>query len=205
MQPKAALRAAALSRRAALSAPDRAAAGEAIAAALDEVLTAARRVAAYAAVGTEPPTAVALRHCREVLLPVLLADGDLDWAPGPTGVPTARGLLEPDGPRLGVEAIGECDVVLVPALAVDGRGNRLGRGGGSYDRALRRASGLTIAVLYDGEQVDAVPAEQHDVRVHALVTPSSGLVLLPGSTSGADVLRNDEREVVAETAADDGA
>ena len=65
----------------------------------------------------------------------------------------------------------------MPALAVDGEGNRLGRGGGSYDRALRRATGLTIAVLYDGERVDTVPAEPHDVRVHAVVTPS-GLTLL---------------------------
>ena len=72
-----------------------------------------------------------------------------------------------------------CDVVLVPALAVDARGNRLGRGGGSYDRALRRATGLTIAVLYDGEHVDAVPTEPHDVAVGALVMPTSSVRHLP--------------------------
>jgi 5-formyltetrahydrofolate cyclo-ligase len=69
--------------------------------------------------------------------------------------------------------------VLVPALAVDRHGNRLGRGGGSYDRALARATGLTVAVLYDGELVDLLPVEPHDVPVNAVVTPRSGLVRLP--------------------------
>jgi 5-formyltetrahydrofolate cyclo-ligase len=64
----------------------------------------------------------------------------------------------------------------VPALAVDRTGNRLGRGGGSYDRALRRATGLTIALLYDEDLVDVLPAEPHDVPVAAAVTPSYGLV-----------------------------
>ena len=177
MQAKSALRAAALSRRERLSGAERDAAGEAIAAALHDVLSAARQVAAYAAVGTEPPTSAALRACRDVLLPVLMPDGDLDWAAGPAVIPTTRGLLEPTGPRLGPQAISGCDVVLVPALAVDERGNRLGRGGGSYDRALARATGLTIAVLYDGERVASLPAEPHDVAVQAVVTPS-GLALL---------------------------
>ncbi|MDX6199009.1 MAG: 5-formyltetrahydrofolate cyclo-ligase [Actinomycetota bacterium] len=201
MQPKAAVRAATLSRRAALSTAERAEAGEAIAAALNDVLSRATRVAAYAAMTTEPPTDVALALCRDVLLPVVLADGDLDWAAGPGGERTARGLVEPTGPRLGVTAIAGCDVVLVPALAVDAAGHRLGRGGGSYDRALRRATGLTIAVLYDGELVDALPAEPHDVPVRAVVTPASGLVLLPLPSAG--VLRDDQCEVVAEASADE--
>src|SRR4051812_48250433 len=177
MQAKAALRAAVLSRRAALTDLARTAAAEAIAAALHDVLSDARRVAAYAAIGTEPSLSAALTVCREVLLPVLLPDGDLDWATGPDVRSTARGLLEPTAPRLGPDAIATCGVVLVPALAVDGDGNRLGRGGGSYDRALGRATGLTIAVLYDGEQVESVPSEPHDVRVKAVVTPA-GLALL---------------------------
>ena len=178
MAAKAALRAAVLASRAQLTAAERDAAGAAIAVALHDVLTTARLVAAYAAIGSEPPTVAAVALCREVLLPVLRPDHDLDWAHGPAHAATARGLLEPVGPRLGVDALAECDVVLVPALAVDGAGNRLGRGGGSYDRALRRTSGLTIAVLYDGEQVDVVPSEPHDVPVTAFVTPSSGLVRL---------------------------
>jgi 5-formyltetrahydrofolate cyclo-ligase len=177
MQAKAALRAAALSRRADLSEHERATAGSAIAAALHDLLAGATRVAAYASIGSEPPTTEVLALCREVLLPVLLPDGDLEWSAGPAGVPSARGLTEPTGPRLGPDAIARCDLVLVPALAVDRTGNRLGRGGGSYDRALRRTTGLTVAVLYDGEEVESVPAEPHDVPVQAVVTPS-GLTLL---------------------------
>jgi len=62
--------------------------------------------------------------------------------------------------------------VLVPALAVDPAGNRLGRGGGSYDRALARVTPGTFvcALLYDGEVVDRVPADDHDRRVDAAVT-----------------------------------
>lgn len=176
MQEKAALRAAALSRRAALPPAAREAAGASIAAALQGLLSGAR-VAAYAAIGSEPPIVAALAGCHRVLLPVLLPDGDLDWSAGPDVERTTRGLLEPTGPRLGREAIGDCDVILVPALAVDREGNRLGRGGGSYDRALPRAGGLTVAVLYDGEHVEQLPAEAHDVRVRAVVTPS-GLLRL---------------------------
>ncbi len=90
----------------------------------------------------------------------------------------ARGLLEPAGPRLGPEALADCDLVLVPALAVDRAGRRLGRGGGSYDRALPRARGLVVAVLHDGELVEQLPAEPHDVAVRAVVTPSGGLMHL---------------------------
>lgn len=172
MQAKAAMRSALLAHRAQLTAAERTAAGDAIAAALHDVLTTATRVAAYASMGTEPPTTSLLALCRDALLPVLLPDGDLDWGAGPPVATTERGLLEPIGRRLGPHAIADCDVVLVPAVAVDRRGNRLGRGGGSYDRALRRTTGRTIAVLYDGEVVDAVPAEPHDTKVSAVVTPS---------------------------------
>jgi 5-formyltetrahydrofolate cyclo-ligase len=175
MQAKAAARDAVLHARGRLTVGEREAAGRAIAAALASVLERAGTVAAYVAVGSEPPTAPALELCTDVLLPVLLDDGDLDWARGELA-PTRRGLLEPTGPRHGVDAIAACDVVLVPALAADRAGNRLGRGGGSYDRALRRATGLTIAVLYDEDLLDLVPVEPHDVAVEAVVTPSYGLL-----------------------------
>jgi 5-formyltetrahydrofolate cyclo-ligase len=179
MQPKAEARSQALSRRATLSATDREAAGAALASALAPLLADARRIAAYAAIGTEPPTAALLALRPDLLLPVLLADDDLDWAPAGDLRPTERGLLEPTGPALGVDAISTCDVVIVPALAVDRRGVRLGRGGGSYDRALARATGLTVALLYDGETVDALPAEEHDVPVGAVAMPSTGMVRVP--------------------------
>jgi 5-formyltetrahydrofolate cyclo-ligase len=113
----------------------------------------------------------------KVLLPALLPGGDLDWVtyegtlqPGP------RGLLEPAGPRLGVDAVRTAQLVIVPALAVDRSGLRLGRGGGSYDRALSRLSDqVTVALLYDDELIDSVPAEPHDRRVRAAITPAAGL------------------------------
>ncbi|WP_329026242.1 5-formyltetrahydrofolate cyclo-ligase [Streptomyces sp. NBC_01423] len=143
----------------------------------------ARTVAAYVSVGREPGTRVLLDALRargvRVLLPVLLADNDLDWAAyeGAGGlVKAGRGLLEPAGERLGPDAVLEADAVLLPGLAVDARGMRLGRGGGSYDRVLARltAAGATpalVVLLYADEVTERVPAEPHDFPVHAVVTP----------------------------------
>ena len=148
--------------RAALGDDVRAAGDDARDAALSPLLVGAR-VAAYASFGTEPRTTALVTP--ETLLPVLRPDRDLDWAAG-------------DGVPLGVDAVARCDVVLVPALAVDRRGVRLGRGGGSYDRALVRARGLVVALLHEGELLEEpLPAEPHDVPVHAGATPS-GLVRL---------------------------
>ena len=179
---KPALRRAVLSRRAALPPDERAR----IARTAVEVLVpeaGAGPVAAYLSVGTEPGTAELVEALAqtgvEVLLPVLLPDGDLDWARAGEGVrPGAHRLLEPTGTRLGRDAVTACTLVVVPALSVDRAGVRLGRGSGSYDRALRRTRGRTVALLHDGEAVTALPAEPHDVPVHAVVTPSRGLVAL---------------------------
>ncbi|MFD7290078.1 5-formyltetrahydrofolate cyclo-ligase [Streptomyces sp. NPDC059863] len=146
-------------------------------------LARARTVAAYVSVGREPGTRALLDALRargvRVLLPVLLADNDLDWAEYEGGdrlAPAGRGLLEPDGTRLGVDAVLDAEVVLLPGLAVDGRGMRLGRGGGSYDRVLGRLAragaepALTV-LLYGNEVVARVPEEPHDHPVRAVVTP----------------------------------
>ncbi|MEU1216260.1 5-formyltetrahydrofolate cyclo-ligase [Streptomyces sp. NPDC005790] len=147
-------------------------------------LTGARTVAAYVSVGREPGTHALLDALRargvRVLLPVLLADNDLDWAVFEGAehlVPAGRGLLEPDGTRLGPEAVLDADAVLLPGLAVDERGMRLGRGGGSYDRVLARlasagAHPALIVLLYDDEVVARVPEEPHDHPVDAVVTPA---------------------------------
>lgn len=180
---KAALRRAVLSRRAALPADQREQAEQA---AVDALLPhAGDRVAAYLSVGTEPGTAALLTALAEreveVLLPVLLPDGDLDWAPARGGlVEGPHGLLEPRAERLGPDAVADCSLVVVPALAVDRTGQRLGRGGGSYDRAIPRARGRVVALLHDGEAVAELPVEPHDRPVHAFVTPRRGLVDLTG-------------------------
>ncbi len=142
----------------------------------------AATVACYASVGSEPGTSLLLNvlvaQGRRVVLPVLMPGGDLDWCVH-TGdlLPAGRGLLEPPGPRLGPESLATADAVLVPGLAVDRSGMRLGRGGGSYDRALGRVpvGTFTCVLLYDDEVLDRVPIEPHDRPVTAAVTPS-GLV-----------------------------
>jgi 5-formyltetrahydrofolate cyclo-ligase len=183
---KAELRAQVLAQRSALPADQRTAAGKLI---RDAVLAApqvqmAGTIAAYYSVGTEPDTrglVYALwKRGSYVLLPLLRPDGDLDWASyeGPDSlVAGPRGLREPGEPPRGVDAVARADVVLVPALAVDAAGRRLGRGGGSYDRALARVGPLVplIALIYDDELVEQVPAEGHDVAVRATARPRSGL------------------------------
>ena len=188
-QQKAELRSRLLAVRAGLPADQRAAAGRLIRdvlLSLPEVQMAGT-VAAYYSVGAEPDTrglVYALwRRGTYVLLPLLRPDGDLDWASyeGPDSlVPGPRGLREPAEPPRGVDAVARADVVLAPALAVDRDGRRLGRGGGSFDRALARVGPLipVIALLYDDELVGRVPAEPHDVPVRPAVRPGHGVTWL---------------------------
>jgi len=172
------LRAARLAARRTMSAEDREAQDAALRSRLVEFLVsrAVRSVAAYVPLKGEPggPELPAqLAQARRLLLPVLRADNDLEWgvyagelAPG------RRGLSEPVGPHVPLDV----DVMVVPALAVDGSGMRLGRGGGSYGRALAALAPATpaVALLYRGEflpAADAVPAEAHDRRVAGVLTP----------------------------------
>ncbi|MEU4246967.1 5-formyltetrahydrofolate cyclo-ligase [Amycolatopsis sp. NPDC026612] len=146
-------------------------------------------VCAYLPFGTEPGTttlvdALAAGGAR-VLLPVIRPEpGPLDWAEY-TGeadlVPSRfRGIREPGGKRLGTDAVGAAELVLVPALAVDRRGIRLGRGAGHYDRSLVfAAAGVPLlAVVRDEELVERLPGEAHDVRMTGALTPGRGVVEL---------------------------
>jgi 5-formyltetrahydrofolate cyclo-ligase len=186
---KAELRAQVLARRSALPADQRSAAGTLIRDAVlaEPQVQMAGTIAAYYSIGAEPGThglVFALwKRGSYVLLPVLRPDGDLDWASyeGPDSmVPGPRGLLEPGEPPRGVDAVARADAVLVPALAVDGAGRRLGRGGGSYDRALARVGPLVplIALVYDDELVEHVSAESHDIPVRATVSPRAGMTVM---------------------------
>jgi 5-formyltetrahydrofolate cyclo-ligase len=143
-------------------------------------------VAAYYSVGTEPPTrglVYALwKRGSYVLLPLVRSDNNLDWASyeGPESMaPASHGLLEPATPA--GAAITSADLVIVPALAADRRGHRLGRGRGCYDRALAMVGALipTIALLYDGELLDELPAGPHDRTVRMVARPATGVTRIP--------------------------
>ncbi|MGH3776771.1 MAG: 5-formyltetrahydrofolate cyclo-ligase [Pseudonocardiaceae bacterium] len=154
-------------------------------------------VCAYWPVGAEPGSPALLdglvRRGCQVLLPVVGTPVDgvaaglaapLDWAEY-TGAESLRvgplGLYEPAGPQLGCAAIATAVLVLVPALAVDRHGVRLGRGGGYYDRTLPLAAPGTplVAIVRDDEVLASLPAQPHDVPVSAALTPRRGLLPLP--------------------------
>ena len=146
-----------------------------------QATTAVRRaatVAAYVSIGAEPGTGPLLDALRgagkRVLLPVLQPDNDLDWAVYDGDlVPASRGLLEPAGELLGPDAIATADLVIVPGLGVSHAGERLGRGGGSYDRALARVPrGTDVWIaLYPAEVGISVPVEPHDRPVTGALSP----------------------------------
>ena len=137
-----------------------------------------RCVAAYVPLKTEPGSPELLTELVtggvRVLVPVLLADRDLGWAEwSPAGL----------GPDLGVDAIGEARAAFVPALAVARDGTRLGRGGGSYDRALARAGAPAYALVFNDEFVPELPRADWDRPVQAAVTPAAWIELPRPRTS----------------------
>lgn len=184
---KAREREALLARRRAQSPAERDAAAHAIAAHILAVplFTRARRIACYLSMPSEPGTGplLAALHERgvEVVVPVSLADHTLDWVlldPAAPVSTTALGIPEPDGPRLGAAALDDCSAVVLPALAVDHAGHRLGRGAGYYDRALADVTAPLCALVFTHELVPELPHEPHDVPVQMAVTPS-GLFRVP--------------------------
>lgn len=144
----------------------------------------------YVPFGPEPGSLdmldVLVEHGARVLLPIVPdSPGPLDWAryDGPDSLASGplAGLLEPAGQRLGPDAIKDASIVLTPAVGVDNAGVRLGRGAGYYDRslALTRPGTDLVAIVRDSELVPRLPAEPHDVRMTAAVTPDAGLITLP--------------------------
>lgn len=142
-------------------------------------------VCAYVPIGSEPGSAQMLEDLADfgarVLLPVVTGEGPLDWG-WYAGKESLRagpyGLREPNGELLGSFALRIADLVLVPALAVDKSGVRLGRGAGHYDRSLADTASGThlVAVVRDQEIFEELPAEPHDIRMTAVLTPNRGLL-----------------------------
>lgn len=161
--------------------------------ALESIVTSDSTICAYVPVGTEPGSIemldMLLRRTGRVLLPVARTAADntplpLSWGEyRPGTLTTGRwGLLEPPQPWLPSAALAQAGVVLVPALAVDRRGVRLGRGRGFYDRSLggRHPHARLIAVVRDAEVLDEVPADPHDIPMTHALTPRQGLIDLAG-------------------------
>ena len=176
-------------------------------------LPAGARIAAYQPLRTEPGSVELLAELHaagyQVIVPLTLPDRDLDWLPWrprmtepwrPDGTePRRPGTTEPSpdatgpiagatGPTagaLGPAAVATARLVLVPAFAVDRAGHRLGRGGGSYDRALARVPAGTVvaALVFAGELIDRVPTDPWDRAVSAAVSPD-GWLDLPATGRG---------------------
>lgn len=146
--------------------------------------------AAYVPSGTEPGSrqmldALAGQGVR-VLVPVVPPGppGPLDWARYDTAdtLSAARfGLHEPGGDRLGAGAVERASVVFLPAMAASRTGVRLGRGAGYYDRSVGAAvtgpaRAELVAVVFDDELFDDLPADPHDVPVDWVLTPGGGFL-----------------------------
>jgi 5-formyltetrahydrofolate cyclo-ligase len=131
-------------------------------------------VASYFSYGDEPNTRnlnqTLISLGKKLLLPRLRDDKDLDWViwSGRNEDLISKGLVHE---AVGDLYVGDIDVVIVPALHVDRQGNRLGQGGGSYDRTLARTKAWKVALVYPGELTsEEVPREVHDQRVDAAAT-----------------------------------
>jgi 5-formyltetrahydrofolate cyclo-ligase len=194
---KAALRQRLLAARRSVSDGARADEARSLAEHVNAVVDSGGTVCAYVPVGAEPGSIemldVLLQRANRVLLPVARTTADnspvaLQWGvyrPGQL-VAARFGLLEPAGPWLPATALAEASVVLVPALAVDRTGVRLGRGRGFYDRTLvsRNPHARLVAVIRDEELLDELPHEPHDVPMTHALTPGRGLVELGTAQPG---------------------
>ena len=194
-ETKAALRVAILSARRAVTAQVRAAETDALRKRLTEIAAPGDTVCAYVPVGSEPGSPAMLDALVasgvEVLLPVARKDDSgtplpLRWGRYRDGelVAAGLGLREPPPPWLAADAIAAASMVVVPALAVDRAGIRLGRGAGFYDRSLTMAdpSARLIAMVRDDEVLDGLPGEPHDVPMTHALTPGRGLIALAAAT-----------------------
>jgi 5-formyltetrahydrofolate cyclo-ligase len=169
-------------RLANMSAEDRASASEEIRRRLEGIdpWRSARCVMAFAARPDEPELAPALqagiKEGKTIALPrfnpatglyeaALVADWKRDLVAGAFGIPEPR----PDGP---VVALNQLDLVLVPGLAFDAKGARLGRGKGFYDRLLVDVIGHRCGVLFEWQLVEEVPLEPHDRLMNSILTPA---------------------------------
>jgi 5-formyltetrahydrofolate cyclo-ligase len=171
---KRALRSEMRSRRAALSGGARQAANDQL---TERVIastewSAATTVMVFVGVKTEPDTA-ALRSIgavegRTILLPRVVGQDIVALADAGRFEVSAFGIPEP----VGGEPVDPhtIDLIIVPGLAFDPTGHRLGYGAGFYDRFLPKTGACAIGIGFDCQVVDAVPHDEHDVALHGVIT-----------------------------------
>ncbi|MEJ5997242.1 5-formyltetrahydrofolate cyclo-ligase [Corynebacterium sp. H130] len=146
----------------------------------------ATSVAAYMPTPSEPGgtdlVPVLRKAGLEVLIPISGKDSTLSWVrvdDDTEFVSGAFGISEPTGPALQGQPLADVDVIIVPALAANFSGYRLGKGGGYYDRALSELSQpATVSILFDHEVLDVIPLEEHDARTAAIITPTQILRIM---------------------------
>ena len=135
----------------------------------------ATNVASYISYEFEPETSDInqrlIKDGKKVFLPRLLENNDIQWVSwngSSENLTKVEKIYEPIGDAVEVEL----DVIILPALHVDRMGNRLGQGGGSYDRALSRSKAFKIALLHYGELTSEIlPIQPHDEKIDAAATP----------------------------------
>ena len=135
----------------------------------------ATNVASYISYEFEPETSDVNQRLiadgKKVFLPRLLENNDIQWVSwngSSENLTKVEKIYEPIGDAVEVEL----DVIILPALHVDRMGNRLGQGGGSYDRALSRSNAFKIALLHYGELTSEIlPIQPHDEKIDAAATP----------------------------------
>ena len=135
----------------------------------------ATNIASYISYGFEPETSDInqrlIKDGKKVFLPRLLENNDIQWVSwngSSENLTKVEKIFEPIGDAVEVEL----DVIILPALHVDRMGNRLGQGGGSFDRVLSRSKAFKIALLHHGELTSEIlPVQPHDEKVDAGATP----------------------------------
>ena len=140
---------------------------------LRPLIASAATVGGYCAVGSEIDPAAALAAAKQIALPSFVPDADrFTFRRGPASAPGPHGIPQPSPEA---EEIA-CNLILVPLLAIDGAGHRLGQGGGHYDRvlpALRASGARLIGVGWTFQRLTiALPVEPWDVPLDGFVCPT---------------------------------
>lgn len=137
----------------------------------------ARRIACYVSIKNEVDTRIVIQNAigdgKQVGVPITREDGDMDFqsiAELNDLRPVHYGLREPIPDFQKVLLPHTIDLILVPGIAFDRSGHRIGSGGGYYDRFLARTEAVRIGLSYSFQIIDRVPAEPHDVKMDLIIT-----------------------------------